>query len=146
MSLLKANKFKVDGTTYAGYRESFLGIIATSGGSYTREDLKYLIGIYCNLSAKYIKDISTTLVDPEGVQTSMKYMNSYIAEVTNQLQLPYYHPEEGYTVIDKALQYVLDAGEPLIKTEYIEDIIKDFEDTAQKMKEADIEEDETEEA
>jgi len=146
MSLLKANKFKVDGTTYAGYRESFLGIIATSGGSYTREDLKYLIGIYCNLSAKYIKDISTTLLDPEGVQTSMKYMNSYIAEVTNQLQLPYYHPEEGYTVIDKALQYVLDAGEPLIKTEYIEDIIKDFEDTAQKMKEADIEEDETEEA
>lgn len=139
MSLLKAQKFSTKaGKGYTDYGQQFLAIIATAVDGYTRDDLKYLILIYSNVSALYVKDIATTLQTPKDIKEMMSYMNSYIAEITNELKVPYYHPEEGYTVIDKALQYVLDAGEELTKTDFIEEFIVEFEEVRQKMEELDL--------
>lgn len=143
MSLLKATKFKSnEQNTYEASKQQFLDVIATSGGNFIKKDLEYLVLIYCNMSARYVSDIATTLTEPDGVKTTMTFMNSYIAEIANKLQVPYFHPEEGYSIIDKALQVVLDNGEYTTKVDFITDIITELV-SAKNAMESDVE---TEEA
>ena len=84
-------------------------IIAAESDNVTDTQVAALIALYTEYSICYLQAVAITLDDPVGMQSTMKYMNSLIAEFMHAASLHYYHKEAGYSVIDKAIQQALDS-------------------------------------
>jgi alpha-N-acetylglucosamine transferase len=56
----------------------------------------------------------------------MKFMNSYIVSFLHELELHYYDKEQGYSVIDKAVQAALD-NEGTVSVKEISNIVEEIE-------------------
>lgn len=126
MSLLKARELKLGDNlfTYEFLEDTFKAVLDGITEQSIRSDLRYLLGIYANYSALYLREVSLTLVEPPRVNQTMKFMNSYIAEVCHKAEVPYYHKEEGYTIIDKVLGLIFDSGTSINNYDVIEPIIE----------------------
>lgn len=72
--------------------------------------LAHLVSYYSEYAAIYLAYVATTLEEPKGVNETMKFMNSYIVEIANKAGLHYYDKEQGFSIIDKAVQKALDNG------------------------------------
>jgi hypothetical protein len=124
MSLLKARDWKnLDGDTYSDLEMSFQ--LALDNERINESLLASLIDIYAVYSVLYLREVSLTLKEPLTIQQTMKFMNSYIAEIAHKIEVPYFHKEEGYSLIDKAVQFVLDNGTS-DSTDYVKSIMENI--------------------
>jgi len=124
MSLLKAREWiNVDADSYSDLEQNFQ--IALDFEDISESLLASLIDIYAVYSVLYLREVAFTLKEPIGIQQTMKFMNSYIAEIAHKLKVPYFHKEEGYSLIDKAVQFVLDNGTQ-DSIDYVKDIMRDI--------------------
>ena len=111
MSLLKAINLKSAPQPFDATRQDFLNVINTLGYPtmpITKEDVAALAVIYADYSIHYLIAIGTTLEAHEAQAKTMTFMNSYIAEVMHHAGLHYFNKEEGYSIVDKAIQVALD--------------------------------------
>ena len=127
MSLLKARNIEDVKDTYESLQRTFLEILDTTTGKATSEDLVALIGVYVRMSVKYLQTVAYELTEPKDVATTMKFMNSFIAEVAHEANIKYYHKEEGYTLIDKPIQKFLDDGD--VTSGFIYECVKEIQDS-----------------
>lgn len=124
MSLLKARKLGIKPEGYGELQKVFLEVI-DSTEEYGTDNLVELIQVYTIYSVEFLIDIGCSLEKPKGVEDTMKLMNSFIAEITVATNNKYYHKEEGYTIIDKCIQYALDNG-GTVGTEFIYEVIDEI--------------------
>lgn len=120
MSLIKARLFDNKDFSYNDLEIAFQDTLEVD---LSEEDFYNLVDIYSTYSCLYLREVAFTLKEPKGIKSTMTYMNSYIAEFAHQLSIPYFHKEEGYSIIDKAVQYVLNNGVQT-KMDYVKDIVE----------------------
>jgi len=92
------------------------------------DTLLELVQLYAEYSVSYLRDVAQTLTEPKDANNTMKFMNSYIAEVTNRAGVHYFNAEQGYSIIDKAVQLALD-NNGLVTHDEVQDIINDIEES-----------------
>lgn len=128
MSLLKSYDLvrKEPAMNNEDIKGAFLDIIATADGNYTQTDVVALLTLYTAISINYIEEVATSLTDNVPLSSTLKFMNSYIAELVHKANLHYYHKEDGYSIVDKPIQFALDNG-GLVTTEYVEECISEIE-------------------
>lgn len=128
MSLLKTltNNYKMDDA--ADIKDAFKSAIieATENENITPTNVADLVSLYAEYSVSYLQEVAMTLDEPVGMQATMKFMNSLIAEFMHSAKLHYYHMEGNYSIVDKAVQKALD-GDGHITLEEVENIIGDIE-------------------
>ena len=127
MSLLKARNTKSIRASYESLQKDFLTLLDTNDTKYDRADLVALIGVYTDISVKYLQSIAYSLTEPKSIQDSMKFMNSYIVEIVFNLNLKFIHAEEGYSIIDKCIQEALTKGN--VVPGFIEGVIDDIQES-----------------
>lgn len=93
---------------------------------FDRGDVVALVSFYAEYGVAYLRQVAYTFHAPEQIQTTMKFMNSVIAEAVNEAGLHYYNREQGFSIIDKAVQEALDNG-GLVTPEQINIIIDEIE-------------------
>tara|TARA_B110000908_G_scaffold27531_1_gene32305 strand:+ start:273 stop:731 length:459 start_codon:yes stop_codon:yes gene_type:complete len=132
MSLIKAYDLKLEKRrTFELIKADF--ITAVKGcmmlrSNIKREDLSFLIKYYAEYSCHYLKKVANTLEEPKGVSSTMKFMNSYIATFVTEAGFHYYNKEQGFSIIDKAVQAALDTN-GVVSEEQIDDFITEIEDS-----------------
>ena len=92
------------------------------------DTLLELVQLYSEYSVSYLTDVAHTLEEPRGANNSMKFMNSYIAEITNRAGVHYFNAEQGYSIIDKTVQLALD-NNGLVTHDQVQDVINDIEES-----------------
>lgn len=127
MSLLKANDLVVS-NSYNKVKTDFLDVVNSIVGVPVRTDCVVLVRLYTDYSIIYLADISQTLDEPKGVNQTMKYMYSYIAEIFTACDLKLFHKTDGYTIVDKTIQEALD-NKGTITYEYIDKVITDIQNS-----------------
>lgn len=90
--------------------------------------LTKLVVLYAEYSTSYLAEVAVTFQEPKDANSTMKFMNSYIAEVTNKANLHYFNAEQGFSIIDKAVQAALD-NNGLVTFDAVIDIINDIEES-----------------
>ena len=128
MSLLKTLTKTYNMANPESIKEDFKSsvIIATGKDNITHTDVADLVSLYAEYSVCYLQAVAMTLDEPVGMQATMKFMNSLIAEFVHAASLHYYHMEGNYSIVDKAIQIALD-GDGHISQEAVENIIGDIE-------------------
>ena len=109
MSLLKAARLNKR-INFEGVKDEFKTIfedVCDLEYHTTIDDLADLVEIYAQYSVMYLTYVATTLEEPKEAQTTMKFMNSIIAEVTRMVGVHYYHAD-GHSIVDKPIQDLLD--------------------------------------
>ena len=101
-------------------------IIASDSEVVTDTQVADLVSLYVEYSICYLQAVAITLDDPVGMQSTMKFMNSLIAEFMHAASLHYYHKEGNYSVVDKAIQQALD-GDGHISVEEVKLLIGEIE-------------------
>jgi len=112
MSLLRATRIE-DRETYSPdmIKGHFINHVTTYSVEPSRTALVGAIGEYSLYAYCYIKEMARTFDGNSKMKESMTAMNSILAEMCSEQEVPYYDPKEGYTIIDKALEYVMEYGE-----------------------------------
>jgi len=87
-----------------------------------------LVQYYAEYSCRYLKYVAYTLEEPQGEAATMKFMNSYIATFVTEAGLHYYNKEQGYSIIDKAVQAALD-NKGVVTAEEVDSILTAIEDS-----------------
>ena len=84
-----------------------------------------IIKNYSEYGYLYLYKTSRTLKSDNDAKDRMTYMNSIIAEACREQEIPYFSSTGGYSVIDKAVAYVVDNG---IQNDiaYVLDIFEDL--------------------
>ena len=90
--------------------------------------LTKLVCLYSEYSTSYLSEVAMTFQEPKDANATMKFMNSYIAEVTNRVNLHYFNAQQGFSIIDKSVQAALDNG-GIVTFEAVQAIIKEIEDS-----------------
>lgn len=121
MSLLKAFDLKrsIIADTEALEKEFLATVDAYEGD---KESYITLLGVYGLYAVEYLAKSAATLKKDQSMQDTMQLMNSYIAEVGNDLGLKYYNKETGVTIVDLVVQNTLSEGE--LNYNYIEQAIE----------------------
>ena len=65
---------------------------------------------YSEYGYLYLYKTSRSLKSDNDAKDRMTYMNSIIAEACREQEIPYFSSTGGYSVIDKAVSYVVDNG------------------------------------
>lgn len=74
------------------------------------ETLAAVVKNYSEYGYLYLYKTSRTLKSDNDTKDRMTYMNSIIAEACREQEIPYFSSTGGYSVIDKAVAYVVDNG------------------------------------
>lgn len=72
--------------------------------------LAAMIKDYSEYGYLYLYKTSRSLKSDNDAKDRMTYMNSIIAEACREQDIPYFSSTGGYSVIDKAVAYVVDNG------------------------------------
>lgn len=132
MSLIKAYKLEaVTNRTFEDVKNDFITALhgcMMSPNEVSQEDISYLVQYYTEYSCLYLQTVATTLEEPKGVSATMKFMNSYIATFVTEAGYHYYNKEQGYSIIDKAVQAALD-NDGIVTTVQIFNIMEEIEDS-----------------
>ena len=131
MSLLKAynniNVVRPRDAVLEDFRTHLDGVLALDN-NVTKEDVAVAIAFYAEYSLGYLTEVALTFKEPEGASSTMKFMNSFIAELMNLAGLRYFDLDKGYSVVDKAVQLALGVGGyPPMEAVLV--IINDIEDS-----------------
>jgi len=128
MSLLKTLTKTYNMADPQSIKEDFKSsvIIAADSERVTPTQVADLVSLYTEYSICYLQAVAMTLDEPVGMQSTMKFMNSLIAEFVSKADLHYYHMEGSYSIVDKAIQKALD-GDGHISVEEVETIVGDIE-------------------
>lgn len=128
MSLLKTLTKAYHLASPESIKEDFKSsvILATEGDTVTPKQVSELVSLYTEYSICYLQSVAMTLDEPQGMASTMKFMNSLIAEFMNKANLHYFHMEEGYSIVDKAIQVALDGNGHISEVE-VEEIIGEIE-------------------
>ncbi len=110
MSLLKAIKNAAKPRDMGALKSEFIKNVEALGDQIEVEDLLVLSRLYGEYGAAYMAQIAATLDEPPAASSTMKFMNSYIAEVCKAANVHYYNREFGYSLVDKVVQDALDNG------------------------------------
>jgi hypothetical protein len=110
MSLLKALKNSTKPRDMDALKAEFIKHIEALGDKIAVEDLLVLSRLYGEYGAAYMAQVAATLDEPVTASTTMKFMNSYIAEVCKAANVHYFNKEFGYSLVDKVVQDALDNG------------------------------------
>lgn len=73
-------------------------------------DIAVLVYYYTEISVIYVSKVASTLEDDKALQDTMRFMNSFLAELATTCEIKYYHKETGKTIIDEPLQDALNNG------------------------------------
>lgn len=125
MSLFKTLKLDLVSKDTTTLEKTYLDILETITDKPMKEDVVSLLQLYVEYSIQYLDRVARTLKPQMDMEGTMKFMNSILAEVVHGAGLHYYH-QEGWTLIDKPLQFALDNGGD-VTAEYINQIIDDIE-------------------
>ena len=128
MSLIKAYKNVTKVQTSDILQNKFLSTVDVliESGTVTPTDVANLVSIYAEYSVGYIQTVAVSLEEPIGMGSTMKFMNSYIAEFVNEASLHYFDLEQGYSIVDKAVQKALE-GDGTVSTSYVMEVIGEIE-------------------
>lgn len=128
MSLLKARRIKDKSVpTLAEAFFTFQCDVDTYIAKVSEKNAIEIIDSYCNMSYIYLLETSQSLQPDEENKDKLTYMNSIVAEVCHETDIPYFHPTGAYSLIDVGVKYKLDNGVNL-STKYLEDLIQEFKD------------------
>lgn len=123
MSLLKARRIE-EPLPYS--KEMVKGNFSNSVLNYTvnptRVEVVNAIAEYCLYSYIYVYEMAQTFTLDTQMKDSLTAMNSILAEMCHEQEIPYYNVKEGYTIIDKGVDYVLTNGDKDLET-YIDNTI-----------------------
>lgn len=112
MSLLKARKNQI---TLPYTEEMIRANFSDTVGKYvvnpSRENVVEAIGEYAIYSFLYVNEMAQDFRMNTYMKDCLTAMNSILAEMCNEQQIPYYNVKHSYTIIDKVVSYVLDNGE-----------------------------------
>ena len=129
MSLLKAFDLVIEEPrSYDELEADFLDVLEESRDDPDKDTVVALLGLYATYSCKYLVDVATTLREPPEVSQSMKFMNSYVAEVVHKAGLHYYDRERSKSVVDLAMQKALDNG-GFVSRKVMFDLLDEVEDS-----------------
>jgi hypothetical protein len=131
MSLFKAFSMELDPDLYyQDLKESFLDVIYSTekAGTVTKDDVVALVSVYASVGALYMWEVAVNLEDVPELKESMKFMNSFIAEAVGKAGLHYFEAEQGYSIVDKAVQQALD-NNGVASVEAIEGFINEIEES-----------------
>ncbi len=76
-----------------------------------RSHTEVMLCYYSTYSYIYLSKVGITLKPDNEMKDTMSYMNSVLAEILHEQGIAYFHPEEGYSIVDKCISYFLDNGE-----------------------------------
>jgi len=130
MSLLKArvmySNLPISDTSVI--RNEFLdlvdNILSTDTKIASTEQIVNIVQLYIEASINYLID-AACLNDNADLHSTMKFMNSYLAEFMHGSGLHYFH-QEGMTIVDLAMQEALDNG-GILSSDVAQDIIARIE-------------------
>ena len=128
MSLLKTLTKTYNMASPESIKEDFKSTVIMSADSDNVTDTQVadLVSLYTEYSICYLQAVAMTLDEPVGMQATMKFMNSLIAEFMHSASLHYYHKEGSYSIVDKAIQKALD-GDGHIDIEEVKLLIGEIE-------------------
>ena len=112
MSLLKARRI-TEALPYSkemvkgNFKNSVLNYVTNP----SRQEVVNAIAEYCLYSYIYVYEMSREFVMDHYMKDSLTAMNSILAEMCHEQEIPYYNVKEGYTIIDKGIAYVLENGD-----------------------------------
>jgi hypothetical protein len=144
MSLLKAFKNESSVRTLDYIKRDFQTAfeqIIEAGHEDQALSVSTLVQFYAEYGVSYMTMISTSLEEPHGASETMKFMNSFIAELVNASGLHYFNLERGFSIVDKAVQKALDNGGVVSHT----DVMAIIEEIEASYIEPDVEEETSEE-
>lgn len=131
MSLIKAYKLKTQaGRNLELIKGDFIGAVNSCFmkiDSVGATDIAYLVKYYAEYSAYYLREVAKNLREPKDAQQNMKFMNSYIATMLHEGKLHYFNKEQGFSIIDKAVQLALEKEYAQLEIEDIFAIIDEIE-------------------
>ena len=87
--------------------------------------LAKVVDTYSNYSYVYLIEMSETLEANDKAKGRMVIMNSLIVEACKELDILYFDREQGYSIIDKSVAYVVREGIQF-NCDYILDIITEM--------------------
>lgn len=131
MSILKIRKETTPHTTAtADYvLDSFSNLLDIYTEYKTEQGKREVVGSlildYSTYSYIYMTKIAITLKAEDDMKATMTYMNSVLAEILHEMNIAYFHPEEGYSIVDKAFSYYLDNGDEGFY-DYLDTVIEDM--------------------
>lgn len=113
MSLLKLRRTEeIDKAlpSYKSLEQEFTERLDTYIEDSTVTRLADMILVYANYSYVYLDMMSEILEPDEKVKGKMVIYNSIIVEACNEVGIMYFDKHQGYSIIDKAVAYVVDNG------------------------------------
>ena len=131
MSLFKAfaNTAVVrDAEEILGDFKTVIESIAMHPEKVSPEDVANLVKYYAEYSSAYLTKVAVSLVEPKGIDKTMKFMNCYIAEACSLSNIMYFHREGTFSIIDKAVQEALATG-GVVSMDKIKEIIEEVQAT-----------------
>ena len=112
MSLLKVsrNRINFNGNDYIEHGHNFRDCLDTYIETGDKYDFYAILLAYCNYSYLYLQEIASKvgLEEVTDRNKTMSYMNSYIAEISTELEIPYFDRETGKSIIDEILVEMID--------------------------------------
>lgn len=111
MSLLKTYRNELVSRPFSGIVRDFTDAFHEAAKStITKADVVVLVSYYAEYAVAYLSYVAETLEEPKNASSTMKFMNSLIAEAVNEAGLHYYNKERGWSVVDRAVQAAIDNG------------------------------------
>lgn len=131
MSILKIRRNEALTTdTAENIKQDFSTTIDLYLDAETVEDKKYqsivLLDLYALYSYVYLSKIGFSFTADNGMKDTLTFMNSVIAEILHEMQIPYFHGELGYSVTDKAISYYIDGKEQLGFYDHIVEVMDEM--------------------
>jgi hypothetical protein len=110
MSLFKAYNMTSLSPDLDQVRDDFMGVVneVVEGDAAGTIEVSVAVALYAKYSVAYLREVSHTLEDIPSMSATMKFMNSYIAEIMHKANLHYYNQEHGFSIVDRAVQVALD--------------------------------------
>ena len=128
MSLLKLRRTEeIDKAlpSYQTLEREFADRLDTYIEDSTITNLADMVLTYANYSYIYLDMMAETLLPDDTAKGKMVIYNSLIAEACNEQGIMYFDRHQGYSIIDKAVAYVVDNGVQYSNV-FITDIIEEM--------------------
>lgn len=113
MSLVKAYNIKTQTrpleVILGDFKEHIEGVFSLDN-EVTKQDAAVAVSLYAEYSLSYLVEVANTFKEPKDASQTMRFMNSFLAEMMHLANLRYFELDKGYSIVDKAVQITLDHG------------------------------------
>lgn len=113
MSLVKAYNIKTQTrpleVILGDFKEHIEGVFSLDN-EVTKQDAAVAVSLYAEYSLSYLVEVANTFKEPKDASQTMRFMNSFLAEMMHLANLRYFELDKGYSIVDKAVQISLNHG------------------------------------